>query len=42
MKKFKYVIKDEVGIHARPVGALVNATKKFESKILIGKDGKNG
>lgn len=40
MKKFKYVIKDEVGIHARPAGALVNEAKKFESKILIGKDGK--
>lgn len=40
MKKFKYVIKDEVGIHARPAGTLVNEAKKFESKILIGKDGK--
>lgn len=40
MKKFKYVIKDEVGIHARPAGALVSEAKKFESKILIGKDGK--
>ena len=40
MKKFEYVIKDEVGIHARPAGMLVKEAKKFQSKIVIGKEGK--
>lgn len=40
MKKFEYVIKDEVGIHARPAGMLVKEAKKFQSQIVIGKDGK--
>ena len=40
MKKFEYVIKDEVGIHARPAGMLVKEAKKFQSHIVIGKDGK--
>ena len=29
-----------LGIHARPAGALVKEAKKYESKILIGKEGK--
>ena len=41
MKKFEYVIKDEVGIHARPAGLLVKEAKKYESKITISKDGKS-
>lgn len=40
MMKFEYVIKDEVGIHARPAGLLVKEAKKYESKILLKKDGK--
>lgn len=40
MKKFEYVIKDEVGIHARPAGMLVKEAKKYESKIIIKKDDK--
>lgn len=40
MKSFEYVIKDELGIHARPAGALVKEAKKFESKILIQKGDK--
>lgn len=41
MKKFEYVIKDEVGLHARPAGMLVKEAKKYQSKILISKDGKS-
>lgn len=41
MKKFEYVVKDEVGIHARPAGLLVKEAKKYESKISITKDGKS-
>lgn len=40
MKRFSYVIKDEIGIHARPAGMLVKEAKKYESKIVISKEGK--
>lgn len=36
MKSFNYTITDEVGIHARPAGLLVNEAKKYDSKITIG------
>lgn len=35
MESFKYVIKDEIGIHARPAGALAKEAKKFKSTITI-------
>lgn len=41
MRNFQYVIKDEVGIHARPAGLLVKEAKKHESKITLSKDGKS-
>ena len=37
MKTFEYVVKDELGIHARPAGLLVKEAKKFESKVSITK-----
>ena len=40
MKTFEYTIKDELGIHARPAGLLVEEAKKFESECTITKDGK--
>ena len=40
MKEFDYVITDEVGIHARPAGLLVKEAKKYESKIVLSKDGR--
>ncbi len=40
MKSFTYKIRDEVGIHARPAGLLVNAAKATESRITVEKDGK--
>lgn len=39
MKEFKYVIKDEQGIHARPAGSFVKAAASFPCSITIGKDG---
>ena len=39
MKEFKYVIKDEQGIHARPAGMFVKEAA-FSSKVTISKDGK--
>lgn len=40
MKEFNYVIKDELGIHARPAGLLVKEAARFQSAIKIKKDGK--
>ena len=35
MKEFRYVITDEIGLHARPAGLLVKAASKFACKIKI-------
>lgn len=35
MREFHYVIKDELGIHARPAGLLVKEALKFQSAIQI-------
>ena len=40
MKTFEYIITDELGIYARPAGALVKEAKKFESRITIQKGDK--
>ena len=40
MKTYNYVIKDELGIHARPAGLLVKDAAKFQSAVKIAKDGK--
>ncbi len=38
MKSFNYVVKDEVGIHARPAGILAKEVKNFgDSRITIKK-----
>ena len=41
MKKFNYIIKDELGIHARPAGMLVKMVKQYESAVEIRKGEKN-
>ncbi len=40
MKTFSYVIKDELGIHARPAGLLVKEARKYESRIMISREGR--
>lgn len=40
MREFRYVIKDEQGIHARPAGLFAKEAASCESKITISKDGK--
>ena len=40
MKSFTYVVKDELGIHARPAGLIVNEAKKYASTITIECEGK--
>ena len=37
MKEFKYVIKDEQGIHARPAGMFVKEAAAFSSKEVDAK-----
>lgn len=37
MKEVRYVIKDELGIHARPAGLLVRITSKFNCDIKMKK-----
>lgn len=41
MKQFKYVIKDPVGIHARPAGLLVKEAKKYPCQITLQKGDKS-
>ncbi len=40
MIEFNYVIKDEIGIHARPAGLLVKKAKETGCKVTLAKDGK--
>ena len=37
MGSFHYVIKDEIGIHARPAGMLAKMAKGFDSAVTIRK-----
>lgn len=39
MKTFEYMIKDALGIHARPAGQLVKMAKNYESNLTITKQG---
>ena len=40
MKEFSYVVKDKIGIHARPAGMLAKEAQKYQSKITIASKGK--
>lgn len=41
MKEFEYLIRDELGIHARPAGLLVKQAGTYQSEITIFKGDKN-
>lgn len=41
MEVIKYLITDEVGIHARPAGLLVREASKFKADITIEANGKS-
>lgn len=41
MKQFDYIIKDELGIHARPAGLLVKEAGKYNATITIQKESKS-
>ena len=38
---FTYTIRDAVGIHARPAGALVKLAKQYKSRITVSAHGKS-
>lgn len=40
MKEIKYIIKDELGIHARPAGQLVKLVSGFECDAKAGRPSK--
>ena len=41
MREFQFVIRDELGIHARPAGLLAKAAKEYaNTTISVTKDGK--
>lgn len=40
MKEVKYIIKDELGIHARPAGQLVKLVSGYESEVKVGRPDK--
>lgn len=42
MKEFKYVVKAEEGLHARPAGLLVKKASSYQQQITIWKDDKSG
>ncbi|GFI47223.1 phosphocarrier protein HPr [Lachnospiraceae bacterium] len=41
MKTFQFIIRDPVGIHARPAGLLVKRAAEFQSNITINGNGKS-
>lgn len=41
MFKKDFVIKNKVGLHARPAAVLVQTANKFKSNIFVEKDGKS-
>lgn len=40
MQSFQYVVKDELGLHARPAGLLVKEVKNYKSIITVEKEGR--
>lgn len=41
MKEFSFVVKDNVGIHARPAGLLVRKASEYKSSVTIKKGDKS-
>ncbi|MBS6395551.1 MAG: HPr family phosphocarrier protein [Clostridiales bacterium] len=42
MKTFQYTVKEELGMHARPAGLILQLAKEFDSKITVSNKGKKG
>ena len=41
MQSFTYKIQDELGVHARPAGLIVNEAKKYSATLTMICDGKS-
>ena len=41
MKSFEYIIKEPVGLHARPAGMLSKEARKYQSAIVVHKGEKS-
>lgn len=41
MKTFQYAIKEELGMHARPAGLILQLAKEFQSEITVSNKGKS-
>ena len=42
MKTFQYTITEELGMHARPAGLILQFAKEFESSIVVSNKGNSG
>lgn len=42
MKEVRYIITDEIGIHARPAGLLVKTISQYDCNVTIKKGAKEG
>ena len=42
MKTFQYTIREELGMHARPAGQILQLAKEFDSSIIVENKGKSG
>ena len=42
MKTFQYTIKEELGMHARPAGLILQLAKEFRSSIVVSNKGNSG
>ena len=42
MKTFQYTIREELGMHARPAGLILQLAKQFESSIVVSNKGNSG
>ncbi len=41
MKTFQYTIREELGMHARPAGLILQLAKEFKSEITVSNKGKS-
>ena len=42
MKTYQYTIKEELGMHARPAGLILQLAKEFDSHIVLSNKGNSG
>ncbi len=42
MRTFRYTIREELGMHARPAGLILQLAKEFKSDIIVTNRGREG